>query len=188
MERFYANTVVRAPRQAVIDALRLEGIDAYVAPEAEDCAVFSDRRADAGDQAWIEEIGPGLSATLAAPCLTVLNHGDQGLMLWLFVDGRLAALTLTLTGVYGGDEPPSPARDMAWGVARAYRRPRAEAAMRRVLGAPSLPMLGFRAAIDRHAALCRAMELPEAIAGFGYGIAEAGALRPPELLEACLKV
>jgi hypothetical protein len=188
MGAFYANTVTTAPRDRVIEVLRGENLRGWVAPEAEDCTVFSETLSDGGDRGAIERIGARLSVRLRAPCLTALD-ADGGLWLWLFAHGLLRTFAAMPARALGGETPPAePPQAVAAALSRAFGRRNAEAQLARVLAASSLPLLGYPHARDRHAALMRVLGLPAAIAGYGHRRCETGDISPPELLEASTRV
>jgi len=178
----------RAPRASVLEVLGRESLRAWVAPEADDCTVFSEALSDAGDRGAIERMGARLSVRLRSPLLTVLDENDEALGVWLFGGGLIRAFHGVPTAAFADGPLSEPPQMVASAIARAFERPDATAALARVLSASALPVIGFPLAIDRHRALCRALGLPEAIAGFGYRNAEEGDIHPGSVLDASTRL
>lgn len=158
MGNFYTNVTVRGvDRDALITALSARRT--YVFVDGPDAVVF-DAECEEQDPALLARLGAELSRVLEAPTLSVLNHDDDVLLVFLHDKGALVSEYNSSPGYFDGrDEPPEgvdaealcaafEAEDATY-IENALREPGAFA-------------------LERHAALVEALALPDAAVGSGY--------------------
>jgi hypothetical protein len=181
MGNFYVNFNVRGPEPKAV-ATRLKGRSAFVSPVDSGCVVVFDELADAQDDSVVRKLGGKLSRALRCPVLAVLNHDDDVLRYWLFVDGTLEDEYDSAPGYFedsGEDSAPD------GGDAQLLCRTFWSAAVDdvdRILKAGAFDDDGQVFAVKRHSELMAALGLSRFGVGYGYGQIAAGDL--PEGMKA----
>jgi hypothetical protein len=90
MGNFYVNFSVKRPdQQKVADIPRRRRRTALVTLALGEYVVVTDEEADWQDDRVIQTVGELLSRETQAPVFAILNHDDDILAYWLFVDGQL---------------------------------------------------------------------------------------------------
>ncbi|MGZ4962640.1 MAG: hypothetical protein ACXWC8_08815 [Limisphaerales bacterium] len=173
---FYVNHTVRgATAEAVAKALK--GRTAIIAPADNDCVVVFDAECDTQDQAIIAEVGEKLSSELGATVLSVLNHDDDILWYQLFEKGKVIDEYDSMPGYFDEDSDHSGALGGdAQKLAAAFGI-QDSVGIARILKSDK-----YSSAVERHAALCEALNIPDFAAGCGYRYIDSGEL-PEDLSE-----
>ena len=179
MGSFYTNVTLRGPEQvAVVNALR--GREAYVTPRLGEYTVVYDAECEEQDPEVLVALAAGLSAELECPALATMNHDDDVLAYWLYVNGDLEDEYNSMPDYFKGlEEPTTPAGGIADKLADLFGGDAAE--IERTLRASSLDDEGYVFAVERHADLVEQLGLPECAVGYGYTYLEEGEL--PEDLD-----
>lgn len=187
MGNFYVNFSVKRPnQQQVADILRRRQRTALVTPAIGEYVVVFDEEADSQDDKSIQAVGEFLSRETQAPVFAVLNHDDDILAYWLFVDGQLidfydSAPDYFEGGAFGNYEEDETEDKEQGGDARTLCT---------ALAATSSPEQVERIlrgdyvfAVERHEKLAAVLGLPDWSVGSGYRyVAENGEL-PDDLDE-----
>jgi hypothetical protein len=175
--RSYGNISVKgAERQAIIDWLAAQGIDAFVGPDAGDWTTFTEATSDAFDLEATRELMIALTGALACDAVAAAVHNADVLGLIAARQGRHVASYISYPGFFTGGRTPEDLRPQIAGIGEliaALACDLDEMALKRVLGFFSPDDFIYPLAI--HADLVRAAGLPGYSAGFGYRQAEAGA-------------
>ncbi len=168
MGNFYVNFSVKRPdQQQVADILRRRQRTALVTPALGEYVVVSDEEADWQDDRAIQTVGELLSRETQAPVFAVLNHDDDILAYWLFVDGQLTDSYDSAPDYFESSydafekedtEQGGDARTLCSVLAAAASPEHVERMLRG----------DYVFAIDRHAELAAALGLPDWSVGFSY--------------------
>lgn len=162
MGAFYVNFVARGSESGkIVQTLESWQRDALVSPTINDLTFFYDACADEQDEANITHLGQTMSAAIAATVLAALNHDDDLLLYWLFVDGNLIDQYNSWPG-YFSDGSRAPSGGDAAILCNAFAAEK-EAAVRAVLHEQQ-----YAFASDQHRALCELLGVPWALAHAGY--------------------
>jgi hypothetical protein len=180
MGSFYTNVTLRGSRQdTVVEALH--GREAYVTQAFGEYTVVYDAECEEQDPEVLTALAAGLSAELECPALAVINHDDDVLAYWLYVNGSLEDEYNSMPDYFKGlEEPTAPAGGVAARLTSLFGGD-AEV-VERILRAGSVDDEGYVFALDRHADLVEELGLPACAVGYGYTYMEEGEL-PEELDE-----
>ena len=170
MGAFYTSFALPGVTQAAV-ADALAGRVALVSPAVNNVVVAFDKASESQDTDVIKALAADLSLKCQCPVLATLNHDDGFLWCALFADGRLVdeynsgpdyfGETLEADEPTGGDAAKLAA---AFGVAD-------PTPIERALRAPGDD---YTFAIQRHADLAAALNLPAFVVGGGYEYIDAG--------------
>lgn len=179
MGSFYTNVTLRGPDQdSIVEAL--QGREAYVTRALGEYAVVYDAECEDQDPEVLMALAAGLSAELECPALAVMNHDDDVLAYWLYVNGGLEDEYNSMPEYFEGlEEPSAPAGGVADRLTGLFGGELA--AVERILRRGSLDDDGYALAVDRHSDLVAHLGLPECAVGCGYTYIEEGEL--PEGLD-----
>jgi hypothetical protein len=170
MGNFYVNHTVRGATAEAV-AKTLAGRTAVIAPADNDCVVVFDAECDTQDQAVITELGEKLSADLNATVLAVLNHDDDMLWYQLFEKGQVVDEYDSMPGYFDEDSDHSGALGGDAEKLAAAFGIKDHVGLARILKSDK-----YAFAVERHAALCEVLNLPEFAAGCGYRHIDSGEL------------
>jgi hypothetical protein len=175
MGNFYTNLTLRGPSQQAV-AAELKGRSAFVTPPVNGCVVVFDQQSDEQDPKVLSGLGSRLSKKLSCPVLAVMNHDDDVLWFQLYTSGKLADEYNSSPGYFDGDAGPSePEGGNAEALCRAFgstKQEQVQAALRK----PSFTDDGYAFAIERHADLAGALNLPSYAVGAGFQYVAQGEL------------
>lgn len=179
MGNFYVNYTLKGPSQIeVADAL--SGHSAIVTPSHLGCVVAFDEASEMQDESLIAELASQLSLDLHCPVLAVLNHDDDILCYWLYINGEFKDKYDSSPGYFDSAATISnPVGGHAERLCSAFGVDDADA-IEAILRKPFGERDGYLFAVDRHADLTKALGLPLYGVGFGYSYIERGEL--PESL------
>ena len=189
----YANVTVAGPtRDNVVDALRKDGVRAFVSPCENGVTSVAEAKCDDLDPRYIDRFAAGLSKALQCTALWVLNDDDNLLRYALFADGaldhRFSSSPYEAAGfLFRKSIAAEPADADALHRAFGERGDRAE--LDRVFGKSDAGALvaagdpdaiekGYVFAFERHEDMLAALGLPSHGVCFGYRYAAAGDLPP----------
>ena len=175
MGNFYVNYTLRGPsQQAVADALA--GRLAIVTPAMNDFVVVFDQMSDSQEQDAIVELGKRLSRELQCVVLAVLNHDDDILWYKLWHRGEVIDNYDSTPGYFDvSAELSTPIGGDAHKLCAAFGATNVTE-VERILRSGSSDDEGYIFAIERHADLARALEMPQFGVGGSYGSISAGEL------------
>ena len=180
MGNFYVNYTLRGPSQMAV-AEALSGHSAIVTPSHLGCVVAFDETSEMQDERTIMRLALQLSLELHCPVLAVLNHDDDILCYWLYINGRLIDQYNSAPDYFDESADDSnPVGGDAEKLCRAFSAGDA-AVIEAILRKPSGDKDGYLFAIDRHVDLAKALDIPTYGVGFGYTYVERGEL--PENLQ-----
>ncbi|HEY3857252.1 MAG TPA: hypothetical protein VGO67_22950 [Verrucomicrobiae bacterium] len=165
MGSFYVNYTI-CHTDAPVVAKALAGRSAFVTPAQNGCVVAYDAESDNQDQAIVMELGLILSSELECAVLAVLNHDDDLLWYQLFSNGDIEDEYDSSPGILesdSGGEIETPSGGDARKLCATFRS-NAAAKVQAILSDTK----NYVFALERHAALVRALGLPEFAVGFGY--------------------
>ena len=179
MGNFYTNYTLRGPSPQEIVAA-LAGRSAIVTPVQDGCVVVFDEESDEQETEVITRLASHLSRELSCPVLAVLNHDDDILWYQLFLSGALADEYDSSPGYFDSvAEPSVPAGGDAQKLCSAFGGDVAR--VESILRKSSFEEGGYAFAVERHAALARALGIPSFGVGAGFGYVSQGEL--PEGLD-----
>ncbi|MDB6058933.1 MAG: hypothetical protein JWO95_2777 [Verrucomicrobiales bacterium] len=170
MGNSYVNHTVRGATPEAVAKL-LKGRTAVIAATENDCVVVFDSECDTEDQSLITELGEKLSSELNASVLAVLNHDDDMLWYQLFENGKVTDEYDSMPGYFDEDSDHSGALGGDAKKLSTAFAVKDEVGIARILKSDK-----YAAAVERHAALCEALNLPEFAAGCGYRDIDSGEL------------
>lgn len=174
MGNFYVNyTLKGATPQAVATAL--QGRRAIVAPPAQETVVVFDEESDAQDTDAIATVAATLSERLSCPVLAVLNHDDDILWYELYRNGEKLDDYNSTPTYFSTDpeaEPAPPAGGNAPVLCEIFGGNPAE--VEAILRTD--PFDGYVFAVERHAALVKALGISDYGVGTSYASFDAGEL------------
>lgn len=166
MGNFYTNYTLKGPSQKAV-ATALAGRSAVVTPAQNDCVVVFDEKSNDQISTGIIELSSQLSRDLCCPVLSVLNHDDDILWYQLFMNGELLDEYDSSPSYFDPIASPSaPAGGDAKKLCDAFNAT-SVTEIERILRVSSFDKNGYAFAIERHAALARALGIPT----FGVGSA-----------------
>ena len=166
MGSFYTNVTLRGPDQNSV-AAALRGREAYVTPRIGEYTVVYDLQCEEQDPEAIRALAAGLSAQLECPALAVMNHDDDVLAYWLYVNGSLEDEYDSMPDYFKGlEEPSAPEGGVAERLVNLFGGD--ATTVEHILRAGSLGDDEYAFAVDRHADLVAELGLPACAVGYGY--------------------
>jgi hypothetical protein len=159
---FYTNLTVRGPDQATVttaaENLRLR---AFVSPTYTGLTVICEKESDTQDSEIWHRVAKTVSQKLNCSALAVLNHDDDILMYALYSSGKLADEYNSYPSYWDEtDEPPKPTGGDTQILCDLFGMPGDTAEVARVLRNGNEDHEEFLFAMDRHAALLKALAWP----------------------------
>ena len=188
---FYVNYTLRGPNQDAV-AAELAGRAAIVSPEQERCVVVYDEESESQDDELIRELASRLSGRFQCPLLAVLNHDDDILKYWLFLNGELMDEYDSTPGYFGGDDEDDQSASSLGGpeggnanlLCRLFEM-NSVAEIESILRRPAGDRYGYIFAIDRHTDLVAALGITTLGVAAGYELLSNGEI-PEDLDERLL--
>ncbi len=189
MGNFYVNVSLKGPKQNEIAGyLQTRGCDAFISPTIDGVTTICEAKCDGQNEDCIKPFTMDLSKHFACPALAVLNHGDDILMYWFYENGVLGHDYNSDPEYFeeNGDddfdddiddddeEAPTPAGGDAQALCRGFGNPGDVAAVNQALRQTFLDNPDFDFEFERHAALLRALGLPEHAVCCGWKYIERG--------------
>jgi hypothetical protein len=163
MGNFYVTFTARGNhQQRIADILRGARRRAFVLPPDSGFTVFTEEDSDLQSLGDIDTLGKKISAQVPAPVLAVLNHDDDVLRYWLFIDGAQVDTYDSAPG-YFEDGPSDPAGGNAQRLADFAGKPEAAPDVESVLRGSN-----FVFAFERHLELLTLLGLPHSAVGYGF--------------------
>ncbi len=164
MGAFYVNyTVKLANQKSVVKALA--GRKAFVSPEQSDAVVVFDQQSDNQDQTAIAKLAMRLSASLRCTVFAVLVHDSDIFWYQLYEGGKLSDQYDSTPDYWSfKSEPSGPEGGDAARLCAAFRCG-GTAEVENILRASQET---YPDAMDRHADLARALNLPDYAVGYGF--------------------
>jgi hypothetical protein len=164
MGAFYVNyTVKLANQKSVVKALA--GRKAFVTPEQSGAVVVFDQESDNQDQAAIAKLAMHLSTSLRCTVFAILVHDSDIFWFQLYEDGKLRDQYNSMPDYWSsGAEPSGPEGGDAARLCAAFRcdgNAEVESILR-------MSQEDYPDAMDRHADLVRALNLPDYAVGYGF--------------------
>lgn len=171
MGNFYTNYTLKGPGQQAV-AAALAGRNTIVTPDLNGYVMVFDEQSDTQDMEIISGLAATLSEEFKCPVLAVLNHDDDILWFQLYENGELSDEYDSAPGYFeGGEEPSVPSGGDAGRLCFIFGSGDVEA-VEAILRTSFMDEEGYAFALDRHADLVNALNLPElgvgqTYAGFG---------------------
>lgn len=178
MEKSYGNISVKGTdREALIAWLAAHRTDAWIGPESDGWTSFAEETADAFDLARACEFMIGLTGDLGCVAVAAAIHNADVLGILVVDRGRHVSSYISYPGIFAPEtkeEGLTPELIGVEGLLAALGSDMGEEEVRRRLGVLHVEQFLFPA--DLHAEFLRMFGLPGYTPGFGYRLAEAGAL------------
>jgi hypothetical protein len=189
MGSFYTNVALKGPTQAaVVEHLRAQGRDAYVAPTLGGVTVVYDAACESQDQRILASLAAELSRTFACSALAALVYDDDFLVYLLFQGGTQVDEYNSDPMYFENGEPEAPRGGDAGALCAAFGAAtevaRVEAILRAWAGPDGDPGASpYLFAQFRHRDLARALGLPERLCALGYLYVAQGEAETPGIIQ-----
>jgi hypothetical protein len=189
MGSFYTNVALKGPTQAaVVEHLRAQGRDAYVAPTIGGVTVVYDAACESQDQRILASLAAELSRTFACSALAALVYDDDFLVYLLFQGGAQVDEYNSDPMYFENGEPEGPRGGDAGALCAAFGAAtevaRVEVILRAWAGPDGDPGASpYLFAQFRHRDLARALGLPERLCALGYLYVAQGEAETPGIIQ-----
>jgi len=188
MGTFYTNIALKGPAQAaVVEHLRAQGRDAYVAPTIGGVTLVYDAACESQDQRILALLAAELSRAFACPALAALVHDDDFLVYLLFQGGAQVDEYNSDPAYFEDVEHVAPSGGDAGALCAAFGASavtRVDAILRAWAGPNGDPGASpYLFAQFRHRDLARALGLPERLCTLGYLYVAQGEAETPGIIQ-----
>jgi hypothetical protein len=186
---FYTNIALKGPSQsAVLEYLRTEGREAYVAPTILDITLVYDLACESQDHGILTALAAKLSSEFRCPALAAMVYDDDFLVYTLFQDGTQVDEYNSDPAYFEGDRTAPPSGGDADVLCAALGAGAASSQVETILRAWAGPTgdpgaSPYLFAQFRHRDLARALGLPADLCVLGYVYVEQGEAETPGIIK-----
>jgi hypothetical protein len=173
MGSFYTKVALKGPTQvSVVEHLRAQGRDAYVAPTIGGVTLVDDAACESQDERILASLAAELARAFACPALAALVHDDDFLVYLLFQGGAQVDVYIADPMYFENVEPEPPSGGDAGALCAAFGAATAVARVEAILRAWAGPngdpgASPYLFAQLRHRDLARALGLPARLCALG---------------------